>query len=343
MHAVKIVGVGQIEVKDVPIPVPGDREVLIKIKASALCRSDLHLYHGESVFEDSEVDGSTITPGHEPCGIVEKVGANVKAFKVGDRVAAYLALGCGSCSYCLEGDTMLCQQFRCLGFDLDGAHADYLVVPEYNCLPLPDEMSFLAGAVSTDVGGTLYTACRRLGVDGSKTVAIFGIGPMGCGGILMAKGFGARVIAVDVDSRRLELAKSLGADIILNPKECDSVTEIKRLTNGLGADIAIDCSGSPMAQNNALDCTRPKGKAGFIGECKSCTINPSDQFIRKLIDLSGCWYFNRSDWDEITSFIINKNIDIEKITSHTFSIGEAAEAFKLFDSRSTQKVVFMWD
>jgi threonine dehydrogenase-like Zn-dependent dehydrogenase len=343
MKAVKIVGVGEIEVKEVPIPVPSDNEVLIKLKASALCRSDLHLYHGESVFEDSEVDGSTITPGHEPCGIVEKVGTNVKAVKAGDRVAVYLAMGCGSCSNCLEGDTMLCEQFRCLGFDLDGGHADYLVVPEYNCLPLPDDMSFLAGAVSTDVGGTLYTACRRLGVDGTKTVAIFGIGPMGCGGVLMAKGFGAKVIAVDVDPQRLELAKNLGADIVINPKDCDSVAEIKRLTNGIGADIAIDCSGSQIAQNNALDCVRAKGTVGFIGESKACTINPSDQFIRKLIDLKGCWYFNRSDWDEITAFIINKNINIEKISSHTFSISEAAEAFKLFDSRATQKVVFLWE
>lgn len=343
MKAVKIVGVGEIEVKEVPIPRPGDNEVLIKLKASALCRSDLHLYHGESVFEDSEVDGSAITPGHEPCGIVERVGTNVKAVKPGDRVAVYLAMGCGSCPSCLKGDTMLCDQFRCLGFDMDGGHADYLVVPEYNCLPLPDEMSFLAGAVSTDVGGTLYTACRRLGVDGTKTVAIFGIGPMGCGGVLMAKGFGATVIAVDVDPQRLELAKNLGADFVLNPKDCDSVAEIRRLTNGEGADIAIDCTGSQVAQNNSLDCVKTRGVVGFIGESKSCTINPSDQFIRKLIDLKGCWYFNRSDWDEITAFIIDKNINIEKISSHTFSISEAAEAFKLFDSRSTQKVVFVWE
>lgn len=343
MKAVKIVGVGQIEVKDVTIPVPGDNEVLIKLKASALCRSDLHLYHGESVFEDSEVDGSTITPGHEPCGIVEKIGTNVTNFKPGDRVAVYLALGCGSCPSCLQGNAMLCEEFRCLGFDLDGAHADYLVVPAYNVLPLPDEMSFLEGAVSTDVGGTLYTACKRLGVDGTKTVAIFGMGPMGCGGVLMAKGFGARVIAIDVDPQRLELAKSLGADIVINPKESNSVEEIKRLTKGSGADISIDCSGSQIAQNNALDCTRPQGVVGFIGECKSCTINPSDQLIRKLIDLKGCWYFNRSDWNEITQFIIDKKIDIGKISSHTFSIEEAAEAFKLFDSRTTQKVVFLWD
>ncbi|GGG16775.1 zinc-binding dehydrogenase [Paenibacillus abyssi] len=343
MQAVKIVGVGQIEVKDVPIPVPGDNEVLVKLKASALCRSDLHLYHGESVFEDSDIDGSTITPGHEPCGVVEKVGKNVQSVKPGDRVAVYLAYGCSSCSYCLAGDTMLCDKFRCMGFDLDGGHADYLVTPEYNCLPLPDEMTFLQGAVSTDVGGTLYTACRELGVDGTQTVVIFGIGPMGCGGVLMAKGYGAKVIAIDVDPQRLKLAQELGADIVINPKETDSVAEIKRLTKGMGADVAIDCTGSQIAQNNALDCVKPRGKVGFIGESKSCTINPSDQFIRKLIDLKGLWYFNRADWNEITDFIIRNNVAIEKISSHTFPIEEAAEAFKLFDSRVTQKVVFLWD
>ncbi|MHB8277250.1 MAG: alcohol dehydrogenase catalytic domain-containing protein, partial [Candidatus Humimicrobiaceae bacterium] len=129
---------------------------------------------------------------------------------LGDRVAIYLAIGCGKCHCCLQGYPMLCKEFRCPGFDLDGGHADYVVVPEINCLPFPDARSFVAGVLSTDVGGTLYTACKRLKVSGSKTLAIFGVGPMGSGGVLIAKAYGARVIAVDTDPQRLEHAKRLG-------------------------------------------------------------------------------------------------------------------------------------
>lgn len=342
MKSVKIIGKANLEVVDVPIPEPGDGEVLIQMKASALCRSDLHKYHGQAVFEDDDKK-ENITPGHEPCGVVAKLGPNVKSVKIGDRVAIYLAMGCGECEYCLSGNTMLCHQFRCLGFDHNGAHADYIVIPEYNCLPLPDEMSFVEGALSTDVGGTLYTACKRLGVDGSKTVAVFGVGPMGCGGVLMAKGFGATVIAVDLDEKRLELAKELGADYVINPLNEDCVKKIKELTGGRGADISIECSGNNKAQNNALDCTKGLGEVGFIGESKSAAINPSDQFLRKLLSLKGCWYFSRADWNELTDFIIKKKIKLEKISSNTFPIEKAADAFRLFDSHSVQKVVFIWD
>lgn len=341
MLSAKIIGKGKVEVRDVPIPVPKDGEVLIKMKASALCRSDLHIYHGEPVFDTDMKD--IITPGHEPCGVVEKVGENVKHARPGDRVAIYLAIGCGKCSYCLQGYPMLCKEFRCLGFDLDGAHADYIVVPEDCCLPLPDEMSFVAGALSTDVGGTLYTACKRLGVSGATTVAVFGIGPMGGGGVLMAKAFGARVIAIDVDPQRLEYAKRLGADEVVNPKDGDSVAAIRKLTNGLGVDVAIDCSGNQKAQNDALDCTRAMGKVGFIGESKVSTINPSNQLIRKILDVKGCWYFNKSDWSEIADFIVSRKVDIEQVCSHKFSIDQAPEAFRLFDAHATQKAVFIWD
>ena len=325
-----------------PIPTLGDFDVLVKLKASALCRSDLYLYHGSTVFQDAG-KSAAITPGHEPCGVVERVGSGVTRVKPGDRIAVYLALGCGTCPQCLEGYPMLCQSFRCLGFDLDGAHADYTLVPEYNCLPLPDSMSFVTGALATDVGGTLYTACKRLNVSGRTTLAIFGVGPMGIGGVLMAKANGARVIAVDAVADRLEYARKLGADEVVNPKECDAVQTIRNMTrrNG-GVDVAIDCSGNQKAIQDALDCTRVEGKVGLIGESKSITVNVSDQFLRKLLEVSGCWYFRRGDWDEITDFIIRKNVELEKIASHKFALKDAAEAFKLFDSYGAQKVVFTW-
>ena len=341
MKTVKITGKAKVEIMDVPIPEPGAGEVLIRLKASALCRSDLHRYHGVAVFEKEE-EGNNITPGHEPCGVVEKLGPECSLVHPGDRVAIYLAMGCGTCEHCLNGDVMLCKEFQCLGFDRNGAHADYVVVPETNCMLLPEEMDYITGALSTDVGGTLYTACKRLHVDGSKMVVVFGIGPMGCGGVLMAKGFGATVVAVDTDENRLNLATELGADYIVNPKQQNVVEYVKQLTGGKGADVALDCSGNSAGENNAIDCVKSRGDVGLIGENKECTINPADQFIRRLINMTGCWYFNRSDWEEISDFILRKNINLKKICSNVFPIEEAVEAFELFDSHGAQKVVFIW-
>ena len=218
-----------------------------------------------------------------------------------------------------------------------------MTIPEENCLLLPEQMDYVTGALATDVGGTLYTACKRLELNGTKTVAIFGCGPMGSGGILMAKGFGAEVIAVDTDEQRLELAKTLGADHILNPAKADAVAEIKALTGGRGADASIVTAGNSIALNSALDCVKSRGIVGQIAECNQATIDPSNQFVRKLIDLKGCWYFNRSDWEEIAEFIVKKPIDLKKICSSTYSISEAETAFRLFDSGKVQKVVFVWD
>ena len=144
MFAVKITGKETVEVVETQIPNPGNGEVLVKLRASALCRSDLYRYHGEHLF--NEKNGDQITPGHEPSGVVEKLGKNVDKVKIGQRVALFLGLGCGECKYCLSGDIVLCSHFRCIGFQVDGAHADYVVIPQENCLLLPEGMTFITGA-----------------------------------------------------------------------------------------------------------------------------------------------------------------------------------------------------
>ncbi|MDC7289965.1 zinc-binding dehydrogenase [Blautia schinkii] len=342
MQAVKIPREKTVELHETAVPEPGKGWVRIKMKASALCRSDLFRYHGEKVFDDTG-DESYITPGHEPCGIVDKLGENVTKVKKGDRVAVYLALGCGVCEHCLSGNTVLCSSFRCIGFALDGAHADYMVVPQECCLPLPDGMDYITGALSTDVGGTLYTACKRIGVNANKTVAIFGVGPMGMGGVLMAKAFGASVIVSDINEERLALAQKLGADYVVNSVETDTVQEIKRITGGKGADASIVCSGANAAYNGALDCTKKGGSVACIAETHNVTIDPSRQLINKRLNVMGCWYFNICDWEELTHFIMTRKIPLNKISTKTYRLEQAEEAFYRFDSGMEQKVVFVWD
>jgi propanol-preferring alcohol dehydrogenase len=341
MQAVFFPGDKKVEVREMEIPKPGQGEVLVQLKASAICRSDMSLYYGTSVFEGTKT-GCTV-PGHEPAGVIKEVGAGVANFKSGDRVAVYLALGCGECAHCKSGYKMFCKEFKCIGFDSHGGDADYMVVPEENCMRLPDEMSYITAAVSTDAVGTLFHAQKRMAISGRDTLVIFGMGPMGGAGVMVAKGLGATVIAVDMLDERLEIAKELGADYTLNGKNVDILAEISKITNDRGADAAIDCSGSPFAENDALNSVRAHGRVAFIGENKELKIHPSEQLIRKQITVMGSWYFPIQEFDEIAEFIVRKQLPVEKLVTHTFTLEEAEKAFKLFDERKTEKAVFVWE
>ncbi|MGG1597339.1 MULTISPECIES: zinc-dependent alcohol dehydrogenase family protein [Paenibacillus] len=343
MKGVVFPGNKQVLVKEFPVPAPGPNEVLIEMKASAICRSDMSLYYGNPVVGGEATKSGAIIPGHEPAGLVVQTGEGVESIKAGDRVAVYLAVGCGECSNCKSGYMMFCTSWKCVGFDVHGGDADYLVVPEKNCMKLPDSLSYVAAAVSTDAVGTLYHAQKRLNISGKDTLVIFGLGPMGGAGILVAKALGATVIAVDMIEERLELARTeLGADYTINGNTEDVVSRIREITNGKGADAAIDCSGSPIAENQALDSVRTHGRVAFVGECRESTIKPSEQLIRKQLTLIGSWYFPIQEYEEITEFIVRKNVPVEKLVTHTFQLEEAEKAFRLFDERKTEKAVFVW-
>jgi threonine dehydrogenase-like Zn-dependent dehydrogenase len=330
-------------IDDRPEPRPGLGEVLIKTRASAICRSDMHLYYGNAIVGGAAAGTGQIVPGHEPAGEIVELGEGASGVEVGDRVAVYLAIGCGHCEYCLSGFRMLCTDVKIVGFDVDGGNADYLVVPAVNCVKLPGGMSYEAGAVMTDMIGTQYHTQKRLGVSGADTLAVFGIGPMGAAGVLIGKARGARVIAVDVLDSRLEMARDLGADEVINSGEEDTVERLRNLTRGIGVDVSIDCSGAPPAQNAALDAARAMGSVAFVGESPATEINPSDQMIRKLLHVIGAWYFPLGEFPEIARFVVDNEVPVEKMITHRFSLDEAPEAFRMFDERETEKAVFVWD
>jgi L-iditol 2-dehydrogenase len=340
MKAVFLPGDKRVEIRAVEVPSPGPGEVLVQIKASCICRSDLSLYYGNAVV-GGEAAGKCVT-GHEPAGIIASTGAGVKQFKAGDRVAVYLAVGCGVCAACRMGNFFLCPDWRCLGFTADGGNAEYLVVPERNCLRIPDSMSYVAAAISTDAFGTLYSACRKLGIDGAKTIGIWGLGPMGSSGVLAAKALGGRVVALDPIAERRRFAEDLGADLTLDSTAPDAREKLAAFASPLGLDAAIDCSGQPAAQNMALDSVRRLGRVAFVGESRETTIRPSDQLIRKQLTLIGSWYFNIAEYEEIVAVLTGQQIDLERLATHRFSIDEAETAFRLFDQRKTEKAVFVF-
>jgi propanol-preferring alcohol dehydrogenase len=341
MRAVYLPGDRRVEIREVAIPEVGVGDVLIEVKASCICRSDLSLYYGNPVVGGGS-SGQKIS-GHEPAGIVAKTGPGVRKFRVGDRVAVYLAVGCGLCAYCRMGNFHLCAEWTCLGFTADGGNAEYLVVPERNCLAIPNALSFVAAAISTDAFGTLFSACRKLGLSGASTVGIWGLGPMGSSGILAAKAFGARVVALDPIAERRTFANSLGADLTLDPTDSKSADALRAFAGGVGLTAAVDCSGNAAAQNMALDAVMPLGKVAFVGEAAETAIRPSEQLIRKQVTLIGSWYFGVNEYDEIARTIVAKKIDLERLATHRFSLDEAETAFRMFDQRKTEKAVFVME
>lgn len=344
MKAVLFPGDRKVEIVDRPIPKIGYGEVLMKSRASAICRSDMGLYSGAYAVVGGEGAGKgQIIPGHESCGEIIEVGPGVTHLKVGDRIAVHLAFGCGHCDHCLSGFTMLCPTWKCLGFDVDGGNADFVKVPAANALLLPDEISFAAGAVMTDMIGSQYYLQQKLHVAGNKRVAVVGLGPMGAAATLIANGLGAEVIAIDIMEERLEFVKTLGAKHALNSKNADIKESIMKITKGAGVEVAIDCSGSPIGQNLALDIAGKHGSVAFVGESSKTEINPSDQIIRKLLTVVGGWYFPLGAWSEICDFIVSRGLDVEALISHRFSLDQADEAFAKFDRRETEKAVFIWN
>jgi propanol-preferring alcohol dehydrogenase len=344
MKAVLFPGERRVEIVDRPIPKVGFGEVLIKSRASAICRSDMGLYSGAyTVVGGSEAGQGRIIPGHESCGEIVEIGPDVKHLKVGDRVAVHLAFGCNECHYCLKGFTMLCPSWKCLGFDVDGGNADYVLVPARNALLLPEEISFAAGSIMTDMIGTQYFLQSKLQVSEATRVAVIGLGPMGAAATMVAHGLGAEVIAIDIMEERLKFSKEIGATHSLNSLDGEFAARIAEITKGEGVEVAIDCSGTPIGQNLALDIASKCGKVSFVGESSKTEINPSDQIIRKLLTVVGGWYFPINSWGEIVDFVVSQKLNVEGLISHRFSLSQAEEAFSKFDNRETEKAIFIWN
>lgn len=330
-----------VQVVERPDPTPGPTDVVVATKASAICRSDMSIYYGRPLVGGSP-SAELVVPGHEAAGIVTAVGSAVDSVSVGDRVAGYLAVADAKSPFTTSGYPMLDPDWRCFGFDFDGGDADYFSLPARNCLPLPAEVTFGAGAVLTDMVGTQFALQRRLGVSARHDVLVSGVGPMGAAAVMIAKAFGARVLAVDVVQSRLDMATALGADEVIDGSERNVPDDVRTLTAGRGADVVVECSGSPKAQNDSLDSAAALGHVAWVGESNQTEIRPSDQILRKLLTVSGGWYFPRQEWPELIRFVVSHGLDVERMVSHRFDLSDAPEAFDAFDRRATDKVLFTW-
>jgi threonine dehydrogenase-like Zn-dependent dehydrogenase len=265
----------------------------------------------------------------------------VQDWRAGDRVMMHHYAGCGQCKYCRVGYAQLClADHKTYGFNANGGNAPYLHAPASTMVRLTDELTYPEGAAVACGTGTAYMALKRLDVSGRDTLAVFGQGPVGLSATMLGAAMGARVIGVDVSTERLEMAREYGATETIDARAQDPVQAILELTHSEGADAALDATGNPEARVNAVKCARIFGRVCFVGEGNTTTFDVSPQIIHKQLTIYGSWTFSTVGLEECARFIADRRVPLKKLITHTFPIEQAPEAFALFETGKTGKVVF---
>jgi threonine dehydrogenase-like Zn-dependent dehydrogenase len=338
----------KVELRSFPDPTPGPGEVVIQMKASGMCGSDLKFYRSPPGVAQAALGlGDLKEPfiaGHEPCGVVVARGPGVseREAPTGARVMDHHYSGCGICKHCRVGWSQLCRAgITVYGVTAHGGHADYLKVPARTLVFLPEQLSFAEGAAVACGTGTAFSALRRMKLCGGDTLAVFGQGPVGLSATLLGAAMGARVIAVETSPERLKLAKEFGASDVIDASREDVLKTILEKTQGEGADLTLECSSASSAREAAVRCVKTWGTACFVGEGGDVRLDVSPDLLRRQVTLIGSWTFSAMGMLECARFIDDHDIDLERIFSHRWKLEQADEAYRSFDTQTTGKGVFL--
>ena len=215
-------------------------------------------------------------------------------------------------------------------------------VPASTLVALPDGLSFEEGAAVACGTGTAYGALKRLDVSGRDTLAIFGQGPVGLSATMLGRAMGARVVAVDIGAERRQLAKEFGAETVIDPRAVDPVSALRDLTRGEGVEAALDCTGNPEARVAAVRSAGTWGRVCLVGEGNTTTFDISRDLIRKQLTILASWTFSTVGQAECASFIADRTLPLGRLLTHRFTLDQAVEAYRLFDTQTTGKGVFVF-
>lgn len=344
MTGVILPGNSTVQFKEFPIPQPGHGQVLLKMKASSICGSDIRAIYREHLGKGPEAYQGVIC-GHEPAGQVYKLGPGTKRFKEGDRVVVYHISGCGLCHDCRMGYQISCSSplRAAYGWQRDGGNAEYLLADERDLVLMPDSMSYADGALCACGFGTCYEALERVSVSGKDRVLVVGLGPMGLASLMLAKARGAtKLIGVDVVDERIALTKKLKLADLCIKADNKALEKIKEATEGMGAEVSIDCSGNPAGRLLSIQGTRQWGKVAFVGEGNSVSFEPSRDIIHKQITIYGSWVTSVPHLEDLVEKIGRWNIHPDKTVTHKFPLEKADQAYDLMDQGKCGKVVITW-
>jgi len=326
--------------KDWPIPQIGPKDLLVKVKASAICGSDVHIWNW-TPYAQARLK-LPMAFGHEFCGEVVEMGDRVEGFAMGDLVAGETHIPCQQCYQCKTGLEHICQNMKILGIHTEGAFADYMAMPAVCAWKLPKGFNPELGAILEPIGVGTHGA--MVGPVGAKTVAVLGCGPIGCFAIGVVKACGAlKIYATDVSDMRLEIAKKMGATITYNADKVDATKEILKATNGCGVDVVLDVSGAPGAIKTGINVVRKAGRFTFVGiPDQQIVLDIPNEFIYKETQVQGVtgrvmW----ETWYQVTNLLSSGLLNVDPVITHRYPLEQFKEAFENVKDRRGGKVLFI--
>lgn len=329
-----------------PIPKPAAGEVLLRMKASTICGSDIRCIYREHLGKGPEGYQGVIA-GHEPAGQIVETGPGCRRFKAGDRVIVYHISGCGVCNDCRRGYMISCtseRYRRAYGWQRDGGMADYLLAEEKDLIFLPDELSYADGAQVACGFGTVYEGLMKIGISGADAVLITGLGPVGLATAALCRKLGAeKIIGIDVIDERLELAKRMHLCDFVLASGPDNIEQVRALTGGAGVERSIECSANASARATAIRATRKWGKIVMLGEGGTVEFNPSPDIIHDQKTIYGSWVTSTWLMEELVERLVRWNLHPADLITHRFSLDTVGEAYSLMASGRCGKVAVCFD
>ena len=321
--------------EELPLPIPGAGEVRLKVLACGFCHTDLHyLDHGVATAKPPP-----IVLGHEISGEVEALGPGVQGVNVGDRVLVPAVLPCGLCEYCRTGRENICPAMRMPGNHLDGGFAEFVVVPAKDLVPLPGAIDPHLGCVIADALTTPYHAVvRRARVRAGERVAVIGCGGVGINLVQFASVAGAHVLAVDLNEQKLEVARQLGAEATLNPKEAPELAKAIRRTWGDAADVAFEAVGTPATIALGFDALRRGGRLCLVGYSRGPAELPARKVMFLEYTVIGSLGCRPADYGRVVELVRTGRVRIEPVVTGRLPlerIGEAADRLRQGDGFRT--------
>jgi threonine 3-dehydrogenase len=335
---VKTTAAPGMEMREVPVPEIGATDVLVAVETASVCGTDLHIYHWDE-WAQARIKPPYI-PGHEFCGTVAAVGKLVQGVSVGDFVSAEMHVACGHCVQCRSGQAHVCQFVKILGVDADGAFADYVRIPASNIWKLDAAIPRDYGSLFDPFGNAVHTVLS--GAIAGQTVAVTGCGPIGLFSIAVAKACGAaRIFAIEPNARRRELAKTMGAQVLLDPAAGDVEQQVKDATDGNGVDVLLEMSGHPSAIQQGFRLLRMGGRASLLGiPSRSVEMDLANALIFKgatVYGINGRKMYET--WFQAEALLSAGQIDLAPVITHRLPLAQFDEAMHLLESGEASKIL----
>ena len=332
-------GKGFVELREVPVPNPGQKEVRIKVEYAGICASDLHILN----YDIAITIKPPVVMGHEFSGTIDHLGSGVQGWHVGDRVVAEATYQvCGTCRYCTSGFYNLCGNRKVLGYWYNGAFAPYTVVPAQRLHALPPEISFQQGALIEPTACVVHGVCELITIESGDVVLVTGPGAIGLTALQIAKASGANVIVSGTaeDRARLGIAKSLGADTIVDVSTEDLNKRVNELTSGVGVDVVIECAGNDHAIRSGIEAIRKQGQylqLGLLGRSMELRF---DALVYKEIKAVGSISSRNISWKRALELVRRGQVHPESLVSHPHALADWENAFRLHAEKKELKILF---